>query len=125
MKREYDGFPLDLPPERAMSAASITKAFLDQMAIEPPAWKFNIPDEIFGRCMQAYYGGRSEILIRHQQMPIVLCDTTSEYPSVAVLLGLWKLLIAADVEIQDCTVEAREFLERTTLETLLKPSTWP
>ena len=61
MKRENDGFPLDLPSERAMSAASITKALLDQMGIEPPAEKFNIPDEILGKCMQAYYGGRSEI----------------------------------------------------------------
>jgi len=31
MKLEYDGFPIDLQPEGAMSAASITKAFLDKM----------------------------------------------------------------------------------------------
>jgi hypothetical protein len=35
MKREYDGFPFDLPPEEAMSAASITKAFLDVMGVAP------------------------------------------------------------------------------------------
>ena len=31
MKREYDGFPLELNPESAMSAASIAKAFLNKM----------------------------------------------------------------------------------------------
>ena len=33
MKHEYDGFPLELHPEQAMSAASITKAFLEEMRI--------------------------------------------------------------------------------------------
>jgi hypothetical protein len=57
MKREYDQFPLNLPPERAMSAASITKAFLDEMKITQPNQKFRIPDHVRGKCMQAYYGG--------------------------------------------------------------------
>src|SRR6202521_4222127 len=68
MKREYEGFPIDLPPERAMSAASITKAFLDKMKVEQPSRKFDLPDHILGKCMQAYYGGRSEIRIRHQEV---------------------------------------------------------
>src|SRR5579863_2650702 len=50
MKREYDGFPIDLPPERAMSAASITKAFLDKMKVEQPSRKFDLPDHILGKC---------------------------------------------------------------------------
>lgn len=124
MKKEYDGFPLDLPPENAMSAASITKAFLDEMRIKQPAKKFNLPDEINGKCMQAYYGGRSEIRIRHQEMPVVVCDTTSEYPSVAALLSLWSLLISAHVEVEECTAKARRVLERADLETVLEPSMW-
>jgi hypothetical protein len=124
MKREYDGFPLELNPESAMSAASITKAFLNKMRVQRPAKKFNLPDETHGRCMQAYYGGRSEIRIRHQEMPVVVCDTTSEYPSVAALLNLWPLLIAADVKVEECTKEARNILNRTTIETLMNPSTW-
>ena len=89
MKCEYDGFPIDLSPERAMSAASITKAFLDKMEVQQPSRKFDLPDQILGKCMQAYYGGRSEVRIRHEEVPIVVCDTTSEYPSVAGLLRLW------------------------------------
>jgi hypothetical protein len=124
MKKEYDGFPLGLPPENAMSAASITKAFLDEMRIKQPVKKFNLPNEINGKCMQAYYGGRSEIRIRHQEVPVVVCDTTSEYPSVAALLNLWSLLISAQVKVEQCTAEAREVLERTDLEAVLEPSTW-
>jgi hypothetical protein len=124
MKREYEGFPIDLPPERAMSAASITKAFLDKMRIKQPAKKFNLPDDIVGKCMQAYFGGRSEIRIRHQEVPVVVCDTTSEYPSVAALLELWPLLVAAEIKVQDCTDEARRVLAGITSKAVLDPRTW-
>ena len=43
MKQEYDQFALKLRPERAMSAASITKAFLDEMNLVPPAQKIQNP----------------------------------------------------------------------------------
>jgi hypothetical protein len=124
MKREYDGFPLELRPEQALSAASITKAFLDEMRVKQPAAKFHLSDEVLGKCMQAYYGGRSEIRIRHQEVPVVVCDATSEYPSVAALFKLWHLLVADDVMVQDCTTEARDILNRTNLETVLDPSTF-
>jgi len=125
MKQEYDGFPIDLPPERAMSAASITKAFLDKMEVKQPARKFDLPDDILGKCMQAYYGGRSEIRIRHQEVPIVVCDTTSEYPAVAGLLHLWPTLTAANVEVENCTEEARRILRDVNSATILDPSLWP
>ncbi len=107
-----------------MSAASITKAFLDKMGIEHPSQKFDLPDEILGKCMQAYYGGRSEIRIRHQEVPIVVCDTTSEYPSVAGLLGLWPLLTAASMEVAECTEEARKALDGVNVEGVLNPLKW-
>lgn len=124
MKSEYDGFPLSLPPERAFSAASITKAFLEEMGIKQPSQKFDLPDKTLGKCMQAYYGGRSEIRIRHQEVPVVVCDTTSEYPSVAGLLGLWPLLTAASLKVSNCTKEARVALNHASVESILQPSTW-
>jgi hypothetical protein len=124
MKSEYDGFPLSLPPERAFSAASITKAFLEEMGIRQPSQKFDLSDKTLARCMQAYYGGRSEIRIRHQEVPVVVCDTTSEYPSVAGLLGLWPLLTAASLKVVDCTKEARAALNSANVENILEPSTW-
>ena len=74
--------------------------------------------------MQGYYGGRSEIRIRHEEIPVVVCDTTSEYPSVAALLDLWPLLTAADIGVEDCTTKARRILERASLKELLNPSFW-
>jgi hypothetical protein len=125
MKHEYDGFLLDLPSEQAMSAASITKALLNQMNITRPVEKFKIPDDILGKCMQAYYGGRSEIRNRHQELPVVICDTASEYPTVAILLSLWQMLTAADVEVVDCTEEARTTLDHITVDRALDPANWP
>ncbi len=124
MKREYDQFPLSLPSEQAMSAASITKAFLNEMQIRQPNEKFRIPDRILGKCMQAYYGGRSEIRIRHQEVPVVVCDTTSEYPSVAVLLRLWNLLTADKIRVEKCTADARKILRQFDSKSMLKPDTW-
>lgn len=124
MKGEYDGFQLGLAPDQAFSPASITKAFLDKMKIKQPAQKFDLPNEVVGKCMQSYYGGRSEIRIRHLEVPVVVCDTTSEYPSVAALLKLWPLLTAASLTVEDCTAEARDFLQDATLETVLRPDAW-
>jgi len=124
MKKEYDGFPIDLSPENAMSAASITKAFLDKMRVKLPAEKFKLDDEIQGKCMQAYYGGRSEIRIRHTEVPVVVCDATSEYPSVASLLKLWPLLTAAKVKVDDCTKEARQTIKEISLKNVLDPRAW-
>ena len=125
MKREFDGFHLrTLAPEQAMSAASITKAFLEDMHVNEPARKFDLTDAVLGKCMQAYYGGRSEIRVRHQEVPVVVCDTTSEYPSVAALLDLWPTLIAGKVKVVDCTREARTLLARATSRTLLNRQTW-
>jgi hypothetical protein len=124
MKREYDAFSLDLQPEKAISAASLTKAFLSQMALIQPAKKFSLSDEILGRCTQAFYGGRSEIHARHWELPVVVCDITSEYPTVAILLNLWFLLTAERVEVVDCTFEAQATLDRTTLEMSLDQSSW-
>ncbi len=124
MKREYDGFAIDLPPESAMSAASITKAFLNKMKVVEPARKFNLSGEVLGRCMQGYYGGRSEVRIRHQEVPVVVCDTTSEYPSVAGLLKLWPALIAADVEVEEYSRQARKTVARANLGNVLNPAEW-
>lgn len=124
MKREYDGFDIDLPPESAMSAASITKAFLEKMRVAEPARKFHLSDEVLGRCMQGYYGGRSEVRIRHQEVPVVVCDTTSEYPSVAGLLKLWPLLIAAGVEVEDYSQQARKAVACANPGNVLDPAEW-
>jgi hypothetical protein len=124
MKREYDGFDINLSPESAMSAASITKAFLDKMKVVEPARKFNLSGEVLGCCMQGYYSGRSEVRIRHQEVPVTVCDTTSEYPSVAGLLKLWRVLIAAEVKVEEYSQQARKTVARVNLGNVLNPEEW-
>ena len=125
LKREYDSFPIDLRPEQAMSAASLAKAYLDELGLVPPAKKFNLPPKTLGRCMQTYFGGRSEIRIRHRELPVVYYDFTSEYPTVNSAMGLWELLIAKELEEVDCTNEAQNLLDTLTPEKLLDKTTWP
>src|SRR5579884_3984986 len=122
---EFKRYPLgDLAPERAYSAASIAKAFLSTMGVTPPMQKFKLDDETAGVCMQAYYGGRAEIRIRHTLVPVIYTDFTSQYPTVNTLLGLWRMLTAEKLHVRDATKEIQEFLESLTLDQLMNPATW-
>jgi hypothetical protein len=122
---EFKRYPLgDLPPERAYSAASIAKAFLNTMGGVPPTQKFKLDDETAGICMQAYYGGRAEIRIRHTPVPVIYTDFTSQYPTVNTLLGLWRMLTAEKLRVRDATEEIQSFLKSLTPDQLLNPNTW-
>ncbi len=122
---EFRKYPLgDLTPEAAFSAASIAKAFLSTMEVRQPTEKFKLDDKTNGICMQAYYGGRAEIRIRHTPVPIVYTDFLSQYPNVNTLLGLWRLLTANKVRVRSATQEVRGFLKSLDLDRLLDPKTW-
>ena len=123
---EFKNYPLgDLPPERAYSAASIAKAFLKTMGVVSPQQKFQLDNPTNGICMQAYYGGRAEIRIRHTPVPVVYTDFTSQYPTVNTLLGLWRVLTADRVQVIDATDEIRSILQSLTIDDLLDQRTWP
>ena len=123
---EFKRYPLgDLPPERAFSAASIAKAFLNTMGVSSPQQKFGLDDKTLGICMQGYYGGRAEIRIRHTHVPIVYTDFISQFPSVNTLLGLWRMLIAKELRVCDAAEEVRTLLQSLTPEQLLDQGTWP
>jgi hypothetical protein len=123
---EFKKYPLgNLPPERAFSAASIAKAFLDTMGIVQPEKKLQLDDTTNGICMQAYYGGRAEIRIRLTPVPVVYTDFLSQYPTVNTLLGLWRLLTAKKIRVQDATQDVRALLKKVNIDQLLDPKTWP
>jgi hypothetical protein len=123
---EFKNYPLgELPPERAYSAASIAKAFLKTMGVISPQQKFQLDNQTNGICMQAYYGGRAEIRIRHTPVPVVYTDFTSQYPTVNTLLGLWRVLTADRVQVRDATDETRALLQSVTIDSLLDQRTWP
>ena len=125
LKREYDLHPISLRPDHAYSPASIGKAYLRAMGIVEPMRKFrNIPARIHGIAMAAYYGGRAECRIRRWPVPVVPVDLTSEYPSVDALLGIWDVLTAARLTIEDATEAVRALLSSTTLDDLFRPALW-
>jgi hypothetical protein len=125
-KQEFDKHSdLDLKPWNAYSPASIAKAYLKAMGIVRPELKFKVSNKKLGRWMQTYYGGRSECRIRHEVVPVVPVDYTSEYPSCCANLGLFKLLTAARLEFVDDTENIRQFVASITLKKCFGRATWP
>src|SRR5439155_2800120 len=108
LKKEYDQHPIDLPPDEAYSPASIGKAYLDAMGIIPPMDRFELPENIHGNAMQAYFGGRAECRIRRLPVPVVPVDFTSQYPSCNALLDNWSILTADRLSVEDATNEVRK-----------------
>jgi hypothetical protein len=123
---EFRRYPLGgLPPEKAFSAASIAKAFLDTMGVIQPSQKFQLDDKTNGICMQGYYGGRAEIRIRHTSVPVIYTDFLSQYPTINALLGFWRLLTAKRLRVREATREVTALLKSFDLNQLLDPKMWP
>jgi len=122
---EFERHPIRLDAERAVSPASIAKAYLMAMGITPVLDRFpNFPRPELGYSMAAFFGGRAECRIRRTPVPVALVDYTSMYPTVSALMDLYPLKIAQDIEIEDATEEVSDLLEAMTLERCLDPETW-
>jgi hypothetical protein len=124
MRQDFDRHPIELDPCKSYSPASIAKAYLQAMNIEPAKEKFWVPDEQLGIAMQGYYGGRAECRIRKVPVPVVLTDFTSQYPTVNALLGNWKLLTAQTMKFKDCTVQVGKMLTGLTLKDTFNARFW-
>jgi hypothetical protein len=123
---EFRKYPIGyLPPEKAFSAASIVKAFLNTMGVIQPEQKFQLDDKTKGICQQGYYGGRAEIRIRHTPVPIVYTDFLSQYASVNTLLGLWRVLTADKLRVREATRDVKTFLKSIDVNQLLDSKRWP
>jgi hypothetical protein len=126
---DYSEHPISLPPNQVFSPASLGKAYLREMGIQPPAIRIaegvNItPEEVLGASMVTYFGGRTECRVRRVAAPVTYVDFLSMYPTVNTLMGLWEFLIAERVEVKDWTQETNELLESMTPELLFERSTW-
>ena len=107
------------------SEASLGKAYLQAMGVKP--WtevQPDFPPELIGQIMSAYYGGRAEVHIRREIVPVLHCDFLSMYPTVCTLMGLWRFVIAESMSWRDATDEVREFVEECDLAALRDPATW-
>jgi hypothetical protein len=114
-----------LPPEKVFSEASIGKGYLKEMAIG--RWRKlqpDFPSQMLANIMGTYFGGRSEVRIRRDLRQVMLCDFLSMYPTVCVLMSLWRFVTAQGVECRDSTAETRQLLAEVDLGDLQSPGFW-
>jgi hypothetical protein len=123
---EHRRHPIDLPVERAFSGATLGKAYWKAMGIKPTAERLGeIPAEVFGWGMEAFYGGRSECRIRNLEVPVVYVDFLSMYMTCNALMGTWGLITADHLSLDDCTAEIAELLDADDLAgRCFDPATW-
>jgi len=122
---DYAQHPISLQPTKAYSPASIGKAYLRAMGIEPVLQRQpDFPPEALGYAMVAYYGGRAECRIRKVPLPVVYMDFLSMYPTVNALMGLWGFHTAERIEVEDRTAEIRNLLEEVSLEECFHQEFW-
>jgi hypothetical protein len=129
LKEEFDRHPvnkdrIELYPDKAVSPASVGKAYLRAMGITPPKDKFVVPDYIHGVASQAYFGGRAECRIRNTPLLVVLTDFSSQYPTINSLLGNPDVLIAESRSFEDATNEVRKFVAQIGLDDCFKQANW-
>lgn len=122
---EFEKHPLGITLDRVYSPASISKAYYLAMGMVPPLEKFKVPDEIMGQTMAAFFGARTECMIRRTPVPVTVLDFTSMYPTVNSLMRLWFLLTAQSVTVEDSTSKVQWLLDTITLEDCFNASLWP
>jgi hypothetical protein len=126
LEAELARHPIGIAPEAATSTAALAKGYLRVMGSTPlldrrPA----IPDRVLGAAATAYYGGRAEVRVRLQPMPVRYLDFTSMYPTVFALGALWDWVIADHFEATDITRWAAEFCAGADPPRLLDRTNWP
>ena len=123
---EYRHFGLRQTPVSAIiSEASIGKACLREMGVQP--WRElqeEAPPSLVGLVMSSYSGGRSEVHLRRLISRVMYCDFRSMYPTVSILMGLWRFVTAEGIDWQEATTETRAFVDGLRREDLAKPETW-
>lgn len=123
---EYDRHDLSLQVTRAYSPASIGKAYLRDMGIEPILKRqLNFPKKYLGYAQSAFFGGRTSAHIRKVLTPIVYTDFLSMYPTVNSLMKLWRFVIAREIGvIEHSERTVIQFLEHLKPADLFRPETW-
>ena len=118
-------FCLDKLENKLFSPASIGKSYLEKIGITP-FLKQNpeFPKEILGFVSSAYYGARVEARRVNNPTNTTVLDFTSMYPTLFVLFGMYRLLIAEKIDHKDTTHETQEFLDKVTISDINQPETW-
>jgi hypothetical protein len=121
----YASYRLPRPLHRVQSEASIGKASLEAMNIQPLLkCQPNTSREEFGQIMATYLGGRAEVRIRREVRQVLLTDFKSMYPTVNTLMGLGAFVVADGYSHEDTTAETQALIDQVTLADLQRPETW-
>jgi len=124
LAKEYEKYGLSKAITKIYSPASIGKAFLEEMGILPFDQISEVSFNTLGLIMTSYFGGRTEDRIRKHPERVKYLDFLSMYPTVCILLNLWRLVIAKNIIEENCTQWTRDFLEKISLENLQDPKIW-
>ncbi len=126
LMEEYAKHPIELQATKAYSPASIGKAYLKAMGIQPVLERqCDFPQEYLGFAQTAFFGGRTSAHIRKVPVPVVYTDFISMYPTVNALMGLWGVVIAERIRvIEHCGADVESWLRQLTPEKLFHPQTW-
>ena len=116
--QEFKTYDLDIPITKAYTPASIGKEFLKKIGIK--SFTANnpeliLPNELIGKIMSGYFGGRTECKIRKIPTKVDLLDFLSMYPTVCTLQNLWKFAIAEKIYHVDSTDEITKFVDSFTI----------
>ena len=116
-----------LQATKAYSPASVGKAYLRAMGVAPPLRRpgWDVPEDLLGWAMTAFYGGRAECRIRRTTVPVTYVDFTSMYTTVNGLMRLWDVLTAENLGMEDSTDDARALLAGVTVDGAFDPALWP
>ncbi|MGA2913114.1 MAG: hypothetical protein ABSE07_06325 [Methanoregula sp.] len=125
LTEELDSYQIEVPITKIYSDASLGKYFLKQFGIKSFfECQPNFPPSLLGIIMTAYFGGRTECMIRKTPVRVTVLDFTSMYPSISSLLGLERFIKADSIEIQDATEEIRNLLPKVNTAFLQNPDVW-
>ena len=116
----------ETPLGKVLSEASLGKAYLRQMGVRPfREVQPDFPDQLIGKIMSAYYGGRAEVHWRREIRQVLYCDFLSMYPTVCTLMGLWRFVFAEGMAWSNSTEKIRSLIDSISLDDLRHRKFWP
>ena len=122
---EFEKHPIDLAPTMAYSPASIGKAYLRKMGIDPVLERQpKFPKRYLGCAQSAFFGGRTSAHIRRVPVPVVYCDFLSMYPTVILNMDLWHFVTAGEITVKPCKREIQRFLRNLKPMDLFADAPW-
>ena len=118
--------PIPISADQAYSPASLGLGYLRKMNVRPPrSGTSKLSSTHLAQAQAAFYGQRTEVRIRHTEVPVTYVDFSAQYATVGQLLGLWDLLSAEEIMAVEYTEAVRRLLHKIDLDALHDPALWP